>query len=174
MARRFSSSSGRAGRWAWAGGAAGEGHLQRVEASGGVGLLRWPAPPPSSSGGRGLGARGVAVVGWPVVGWRWSVGGRGRAARPGRGTSDGLRRAAGWGSSGGLLLLPPPLASGGRGRAGWPVAGWRWQGHAGWRSWGGRGRGPGARGVAVATAGAARRGAGRRGEARRRCCVWCV
>ncbi|XP_066334032.1 uncharacterized protein [Miscanthus floridulus] len=53
MARRFSSSSGRAGRRAWAGGAAGAGHLRRVEASGGVGLLRWPAPPPSSSGGRG-------------------------------------------------------------------------------------------------------------------------
>ncbi|XP_066357985.1 uncharacterized protein [Miscanthus floridulus] len=178
MAQRFSSSSGRAGRRAWAGGAAGAGHLRRVEASGGVGLLRWPAPPPSSSGGQGPGARGVAVAGWLVVGWRWPAGGRGRAARPGRGTSGGLRRAAGWGSSGGLLLLPPPLAARGQGHAGWPVAGWRWR--VGWRSRGGRGRGPGARGVAVATAGAAGGGAGRRsvvgrrGEARRRRCVWCV
>ncbi|XP_066375050.1 uncharacterized protein [Miscanthus floridulus] len=136
MARKFSSSSGRAGRRAWAGNATGAGHLRRVEASGGVGLLRWPAPPPSSSGGRGPRARGVAVAGW-----RWPAGGRGRAARPGRGTSGGLRRAVGWGSSGGLLLLPPPLAAGGRGRTGWPVAGWRWRGRAGWRSRGGRGRG---------------------------------
>ncbi|XP_066375049.1 glycine-rich cell wall structural protein 2-like [Miscanthus floridulus] len=150
-----------AGRPVGVGGrAAGVGHLRRVEASGGVGLLRWPAPPPSSSGGQGPGAHGVAVAGWPVAGWRWLAGGRGWAAWPRWGTSGGLRRAAGWGSSGGLLLHPPPLAAGGRGRAGWLVAGWRWRGRAGWRSRGGQGRGPRARGVAVATAGAAWGGRG--------------
>ncbi|XP_066351113.1 uncharacterized protein [Miscanthus floridulus] len=116
MARRFSSSSGWAGRWAWVGGVAGAGHLRRVEASGGVGLLRWPAPPPSSSGGRGPGACGVAVAagraaaagrgatrgvqGGAVVGGLWRPGARGwrgggrRGARGGRPCYGGGRGAA--------------------------------------------------------------------------------
>ncbi|XP_066382026.1 glycine-rich cell wall structural protein 1.0-like, partial [Miscanthus floridulus] len=88
MARRFSSSSGLADRRAWAGGAAGAGHLRRVEASGGVGLLRWPAPPPSSSDGRGPGVR----AGAGRAGLRG--GGRGAAGRAAAGRERGGR--AGW------------------------------------------------------------------------------
>ena len=68
------------------------------------------------------GWRGVLLLWWPADGAEVLL--LLRAGRPAgvggqRGTSDGLRRAAGWGSSGGLLLLPPPLAAGGRGRVGW-------------------------------------------------------
>ena len=94
MARRFSSSSGRVGRRAWARGAAEVGHLRRVEASGGVGLLRWPAPPPSSSGGQGPGAHGVAVAaGRGRAGWRG--GGRGAAGRAAAGREGGGARSSG-------------------------------------------------------------------------------
>ncbi|XP_066358042.1 probable 6-phosphogluconolactonase 4, chloroplastic [Miscanthus floridulus] len=98
MARRFSSSSGRAGRWAWAGGAAGAGHLRRVEASGGERLLRWPAPPPSSSSSRGPGARGVAVAAGRGAARWWAAGRTGRPAA--------LRWGA-RGSGGGLGPRPP-------------------------------------------------------------------
>ncbi|XP_066374517.1 uncharacterized protein [Miscanthus floridulus] len=97
-----------AGRSAGVGGRRGRGGAPpRVEASGGVELLRWPAPPPSSSGGRGPGAHGVAVAaGRGATRWWAASGGRGPDAR-GVAVAAGRGAARWW-----------PAGVGGAGRAG--------------------------------------------------------